>query len=48
MAEIKAIIPAPYSRCASHSYDPINEIGLALEKHLNVTPGDEAERQIAA
>lgn len=48
MAEIKAIITAPYNGGAGIGYDPMNEIGLALVKHLNVIPGDEAERQSAA
>lgn len=48
MAEIRTIILAPYNGGAGLGYDPMNEIGLALVKHWNVMPGDEAERQSAA
>nr|WP_313010711.1 hypothetical protein [Brucella intermedia] len=48
MAEIRDIILAPYNGGAGLGYDPMNEIGLALVKHLNVIPGDEAGRQTAA
>ncbi|PRA89076.1 hypothetical protein CQ054_02810 [Ochrobactrum sp. MYb29] len=48
MAEIKAIITAPYNGGAGIGYDPLNEIGLAIAKHLNVVPGDMAKHQSAA
>ncbi|NKB83079.1 hypothetical protein [Brucella grignonensis] len=48
MAEIKAIITAPYNGGAGIGYDPLGEISLALTKHLNVVPGSGAECQSAA
>ncbi len=48
MAEMKAIITAPYNGGAGIGFDPMNEIGLAPAKHLNVIPGNGVECQSVA
>ncbi|MDH7785181.1 hypothetical protein QBD01_001181 [Ochrobactrum sp. 19YEA23] len=47
MDEIRAIILAPYNGGAGLGYDPMNEIGLALAKHLNVIPVNNGVRAMA-
>lgn len=43
MDEIRAIIISPYTGQAEIGFDPINQISLALVKHMNLLPVTESE-----